>query len=204
MSTWLATYRGTHTSGALFANTICVVCADGGNPEQADMGEIINSVDTELTTLYKACLNAQWTLEELLLRGVGPEDGNADSKQINAAGTLANGSGVLPREICMVLSLRTNYAKRSGHGRLFIPSPMYSSYLNTGDQWATGGAYWTAAAAFGAKLVAGWTLTYGVGGAQSAPMRINVWSRRHQENHEVTSYVRRPQPHWLRSRATSP
>jgi hypothetical protein len=190
--------------GTLFSNTICVVCEDGGNLEKADAGEIIDACESWLKTEYLAMLCSRWTLAELVLRGIRAQDGVLAAKSESAAGTLYAGTDDLPKEICQVMTIRTNYAKRSGHGRIFIPSPLKSAALQTNNTWKTSDTYWTHAATFGDKLLAQHSFSYGTLGGFTGNLVCNVYSRVHDEIHEMSGYVRRPNPHWLRSRATSP
>jgi hypothetical protein len=120
---------------------------------------------------------------------------------VGNVGTLAAGTGALPSEVCLVAKLSTALATRSGRGRLFFASPIYSSYLSSPDQWNTGGAYWTAVNAFLTSLKNGLDVTHDT---IAHHYSLRVWSRKRGDSHDVTGYSMRQQPHWLRSRLTAP
>jgi hypothetical protein len=126
---------------------------------------------------------------------------------IGENGTLAGADGVLPREICMTLSLRSNHTSRRAQGRIEVPSSLNSSNLDSSANWKTDSAYWNNTGTFADALLAGHDLgVLGVDGHLST----RVYSRRqHQEGkdpktYDVDSYVRRPRPRWLRRRVSIP
>lgn len=200
----MLSFKSQSEDGRLIVNNLCIVCEDGGDLEQADPGEILGAANTWLFNLYKACLRSSYTVNELQLRGIRAQYGVEETLAKGETGTLTAGTGTLPWEVCMVLSLKTNYAARSGRGRMFIPSPLSSSYLTSPSQWSTGSAYWNAVHALGEAIKTPHNFTFGTGGAFSADLVANVYSRAHNDIHEIRGYVQRQQPHWLRSRSTAP
>ena len=103
----------------------------------------------------------------------------------------------------MVLTWRTDLATRSGRGRIFVPSPLGSATLESPDKWDPEAQYWIHAGTFGDNFTSPFTFNYGVL-LESATLTGRVWSRVNDEGHDVTSFIRRTRPHWLRSRSTAP
>lgn len=101
----------------------------------------------------------------------------------------------------MVVKLSTALATRSGRGRIFIPSPRRAGQLTSPDQWDTAATYWTGVGSFATALVAGTNATIG---GDTFHLTTGVWSRLHGTFQPCTGFVRRRQPHWLRSRSTAP
>lgn len=179
------------------------VQSDGGGSGTAvpDADGLAAALGGTFNTLYRACIPSPYTVDLLTVRSLTSGLNREGSMNINAAGTLAAGSGTLPREVTMVLSLRTLMATRSGRGRMFFPSPLASSYLSAPDAWSTTTGYYTAVGAFGTALTA--TYTYAIGG-DSFQVTPGVWSRTSGVFNPLVTTIRRTQPHWLRSRATAP
>jgi hypothetical protein len=147
-------------------------------------------------------LQSAYVFDVVASRELYTDTPSVGESAVGVAGTLGAGTGLLPRECCMVVTLRTAVATRSGRGRMFLPSPLYSSNLASQDAWATGtGGWYSAVGTFMDKLMAGVDVTHSTFGHH---LSLRVHSRRHATSYDVTSYVRRLQPHWLRSRMTSP
>ena len=202
MKLWQCAWRSTDTSGTLFVNTLHVqVFEDPDDNFNASADGVADGVDAAFTTLYRAMLNTAYTVNELAVRELRTATPEAAAKSLAVAGTLANATSLLPIEVCGIITWKSNVATRSGRGRMFVPSPRYSSYLTTNDAWNTGAAYWTAMGAFAAEVLT--TNTFVEGGVTYTIQPV-VYSRAHDQANEITSYVRRQRPHWLRSRSTSP
>lgn len=205
---YLATFLSHQSSGVQCANTICVHDDELGGPSSPS--DRVDDVSTWLTTKYRALLPTSSVLDVLRLFQI-PDTYGDDSvsvdKLIGSAGTLAGADGVLPREVCLTLSLRSNHTSRRSQGRIEIPSPLNSGCLDSSANWKTDTAYWTNIGTFADALLAGHDL--GILGADGH-LSTRVYSRRqHQEGKDpktvdVDSYTRRPRPRWLRRRVSIP
>jgi len=201
---WQIALKSHHVpSGALVINTFCV--HDHSSvplSDPLDAQTVADDVAAWITTLYKAVLQSAYTFDTVDSRELGTDTPAIGSSAVGAAGTLGAGTGLLPREVCMVVTLRTAVATRSGRGRMFIPSPLYSSNLASQDAWLTGtGGWYAAVGAFFDALVAGRDVTHG---SIDHHYSLRVYSRKRNASYDVTSYTRRLQPHWLRSRMSAP
>lgn len=155
---------------------------------------------------------ADYTVQALVVR---EELDHADtsvpdeaSATIGLAGTLSGSGDKLPVPVCTLVTFYTNAAVRSGHGRMFLPSPGYASALDGTGLWDSSGAYWTTALpAFLDELVNAHSTGSGNAGHDLSHV---VYSRTRRTAglpeyyFDVESYTKRRQPHWLRSRATAP
>lgn len=125
--------------------------AGGGEPAIAD---ILSTWDTHVFTALRACINTNVVIESGEIRSVPDPNGQdvpaASSITKNANGTLANGTGLLPDGVAIILQLKSSAASRSGRGYMALPSPNYSSYLGSANAWGTG--ITTPVNAFGALL----------------------------------------------------
>ena len=201
MSTWTLSFKSSF-SGVLAINTLCIHEEPVGLGV-GDLGAatVVADLDTWLRPLYRACINSAWRLDAIAVRELGTSSPTVAEVGVGLAGTLANGTGNLPREICQVVKITTALATRSGRGRVFMPSPFYSSYLDGPDSINTAGGWWTSVKALFDALIAGRTVTHDL---VDHHYSLNVWSRKQGQRHDATGYVQRQAPHWLRSRATAP
>lgn len=205
---YLCTYLSHGSAGEQYANTFCVHDDEAGSAR--DEGSVANEVDSWLTTKYRNML-VSGTIVDVLrvyrIPAVYGDDSTVSSKLLGLAGTLTGADGKLPREMTLTLALRSSHTSRRSQGRLSIPSPSNSAYLTAGGDWLTSSAFWSAVGTFGQALLDGHDVgALGVGGHIST----RIYSRRqHQEGSgdkttDVTSYLRRPRPRWLRRRNSIP
>lgn len=199
---WEAAFRSTDPNGVLYVNTLAVHV----EPPLVSLGdpsanEVAQAVFDWLATEYRACLNTTLTVTEIGTRELFSSTPAAGSKVVGALGTLPNGTGLLPAEICGVITWRTAIATRSGRGRVFIPGPAYSSELVGRDTWKTSTGFLTAMQAFANKVMAGANFTHS---AEVWHISGRVHSRTDSVSRDITSAVVRSRPHWLRSRSTAP
>lgn len=199
-------------SGIQIVNTFHVIAQPATEVgTQASADSVRDALHTALTTKYKALLTNQATLLSLMVReetapgsGAIPEE---SLQSINAAGTYSPSNSNLPMSVTMLAKISTNAAVRSGHGRIFFPSPQSSGTLGSGV-WALGAdGYYLA--------VKAWLDEYMLNHALLTPftdfsVKPVVYSRTRRARGDanyyfgVTGYSIRPEPHWLRSRATAP
>lgn len=199
---WRVAFRS-HKGSELVVNTFCVHTAVVGiDTENASAGDVATAINTWLSAKYLDVLVADYTFDDITVTNLPPPTTVEAVHTVNSTGTLASGSGDLPQEVAMVVSLRSALANRRGRGRLFIPSPLHSSHLDAPDEWQAGDAYWANVGTLMDAMLAGHDFTAGLGGLVNFHASLRVWSRAGSASHDVTSYVRRKQPHWLRSRAS--
>jgi hypothetical protein len=199
---WLVAWKSNY-QGVLAVNTFCIHEAEspGGVAGELSAATVVDDLDSWLRTLYRACLNSAWHVDSLSVRELGSSSPTEAEKTIGQNGTLANGTGNLPAEVCQVVKIGTALATRSGRGRMFFPSPFYSSYLDAPDNWNSAAAYWTAVNAFMTALLAGHDATHDLIGHHYS---LRVWSRTRGAAQDATGFTQRSRPHWLRSRSTAP
>lgn len=211
-SIWRCSYVSHHSSGVQFVNVFHVVNHDTsliGHDATAD--DVRDALHTALTTKYRAILPTTVTVDTLVVReelAPGSTSVPSESSQtIGAAGTLTTSGDQLPVPVCNLVTLYSNAAVRSGHGRLFLPGCVGAGNLDTNGNWDMATAYQTAVTAFMDELKAththsGWT--------SDQLMHLVVYSRTRRAaalaNYwfDVVSYTKRTQPHWLRSRLSAP
>ena len=198
---WEFSYSSTY-QGVQAVNTMCIGI-EGGTPDPLGLpaATVVADIDAQLRATYRGLLQTAWSLDSASVRELLTATPTKADLAVGQAGLLGVGTGNLPVEVCQVLSFSTALATRSGRGRMFLPSPFYSSYLSAPDVWATGGGYWVAAASFANVLTTPWTVVHGPTTYHYASY---VFSRHTQSIHAITGYVRRSRPHWLRSRSTAP
>jgi hypothetical protein len=128
-------------------------------------------------------------------------------KALNLSGSLGASDGQLPREVTMLVALRSNSTSRRQQGRLFLPPVYHSGYLTAGGLWLATSAQRTNTTTFFAALLAGHDTGIIHTGAHFS---TRIYSRQtHKEGgsdktHDVKRYVIRDRPHWLERRQTSP
>jgi len=200
----LAAFKSHDAGGVSYVNTLAVGQDVPLGPDTAlDYGTIADDIWTWLGTEYKALMNPNYTVDELHVLGILGGDGEG-THSVGAVGTLdlsGASSLFLPKELALVLTLKTAHAGRTGRGRMFIPSPLSASFGNGATNWLQSGAYWTAIGAFATKILAGADITHG---ALVHHYTGKVWSRTEATARAITATTRRAPYHFLRSRSTAP
>ena len=205
---YLLSLLSTDDIGVQYANTICVHDDELAGPRPGD--EILDDIDSWLSTKYTNCLPATVTLRVLRLfqiPAVYKADSNVYTMDKNTAGALSVGTGTVPREATLTLSLRSSHTSPRTRGRISIPSPRNPSMLDGSSNWLTSGSYWTNVGTFADALLAGKDI--GIGGVDGH-LSTRIYSRvAHQtgvgdKTTDVDTYLRRPRPRWLRRRVTAP
>lgn len=209
---YLATYLSHDTdTGAQIANTICV--HDDGSFTGVDplgMSDVVNAIDSWLTTAYKALLGSHAIVDVLRLFRIPAVFGDPTTvfeKNINAAGTYPSPDGQLPRELACVLALKGGDTSRRHNGRLFLPTPRHSGIIASSGKFLASGTYWTSIGTFGSALLAGHDYTSTFGGGH---LSTRVYSRAQHKlgtgdkTKDVVSVVARTDPRWVERRQTTP
>jgi len=211
---WRCSYNSTHSSGVQYVNTFHVVVRDDPVSLLSPTADAVrDALHSALTTKYRNCLPSDVTVNKLVVREEltpGSTAVPAESSQtIGLAGTLALSGDRLPIPLCALITLYTNAAVRSGHGRMFLPNPGQAANLQTTSLWDTGTTwYGTNVPAFTAELKAHHSVS--VVGNPDSTAALVVYSRTRRARadadwyFDVTSIVQRTAPHWLRSRMTAP
>lgn len=202
----LCAFKSTDGGGVQYVNTFAVRCDPGISPTDPSITQIVNAVDAWLSGLYVLLMHPDYTVNELHALGILGYAAEA-THSVATPGNLSLsgvGSNTCAKELALVLTLKTSLPGRSGRGRMFIPSPRNASFCANPTSWLQSGAYWTAIANFGNALLGGHDFTYGVGGLEGAHLSTRVWSRVDGVTRDVTSYIRRPEYHFLRSRRSAP
>lgn len=196
------------TGGVEYVNTLAVKF----DPEVPDAGEVdidemLDAVDGWLTDHYTAMLAPQLTLDRLVGEGILGYAASAE-KSIGQAGTVSQGSDPkpLPKECCLVLTLRTNIPGRSYRGRQFIPGPRFAQAMLDNTSWyedPNPGTFWHQVGVYADALLSGHDFTFGSLGTTAHASTV-IHSRKLGTATDVKGYIMRGPVHWLRSRSTAP
>jgi hypothetical protein len=202
--TVLAAFKGHDAGGVIYVNTLAVQQDVPLGPDTAlGYQTIADDIWAQYGATYLGMISPDYTVDELHVLGILGADGEG-THAVGSNGTLAVGGATghsLPKEVCLVLSLKTGHAARSGRGRMFIPSPGYSSFGADRTSWLTAGVFWGGVLNFAALLPADHNVTHD---AIIHRYRAGVWSRADNVFRECTAAVPRTAYHWLRSRSTAP
>lgn len=206
--------HGHFDNGVVTSNTISVVARPPtGRDVEATASEVATALTSAWFTVYRNAVPNTWHSDGNVCREILPP-GSTDVPEEAAvasslAGLITTSGDQLPTPICTLLTLYTNAAVRSGHGRIFLPNPGNASLLAATGVWDSTTSYWTTALVnLAAAIVAG--TTYPVTAYPDGNISAVIYSKaRHEANldqyyFDVNGYNRRAAPHWLRSRMTSP
>lgn len=205
----LISYVSHDAGGVLYVNTLAVDAHSVTVPvvDEPDLHETVDAVDTWLTTQYLKCLHTDYTLDRIEARGILGDTGDY-VKTKGVAGTYSPASTQrIPKELALVITLKTAQATRSGHGRIFMPSGRSADALGDATSWRVitdESTYWKECSDLAAMLDDGHDFNFGPLSAEAGHVQIGVWSRVHNAFYNVTSAFPRTQYHWLRSRSTAP
>jgi hypothetical protein len=135
----------------------------------------------------------------------GPGEGDpqeAGEAVLNLPGLLgALGTGILPYGTCPRITWKIKGEEKRGRGRTHTCYCKWSGYLNNGGSWTTGTNLMTNVTALATTLSAGTDVTHGI---IAHHLSLRVHSRADATTRDVTGYVVRLQPSYLRSRLTAP
>lgn len=211
-SIWRCSYNSDHSSGVRLVNTFHTVVHDNSFVPGGPSADVVrDALHSALTTKYRALLPTNVTVQSLVIAEelapgstAVPEE---SAQAIGLAGTLVTAGDLLPVPTCALVTLYTNAAVRSGHGRMFIPACGPAAALDPAGKWDTTTTFWTALATFFDELKSSHTNGF-FDTNFSAHTAIYSRTRRARGDaaywFDVTSYSRRVSPHWLRSRLTAP
>ena len=199
------------SSGRINDTTVCIRDHTSAPLADALSGDTLASdISSWTATLARAMCYPDFSLARIHVNRGGPfgpgegDDPEAGEATVNAAGTLATGSGtILPHALCMRVTLRTALASRRGRGRFHAPWPGVGGYKSStnADTWNVGGAYWNAVVAFANALAAGHDVTHDL---IDHHLSLRVHSRVDATTRDVTSVVPRTEVSYLRSRLSAP
>jgi hypothetical protein len=196
-------FKSHDAGGVLYINTLAIkVDPTGPDLTEVTPQQAADHLNTWLGGHYRDLLHNSYTLDEVGVRSILPDDGSEAVHAVGLPGLLTGvGAISVPKELAAVITLKTSTATRSGRGRMFMPSPRNVGYLGDVTNWATGTDYWNFLAAFGDAILAGHTFTIG---PLEFHMSGRVHSRAKNTSYDITAYVRRTPYHFLRSRSTAP
>lgn len=200
----LIAFVSTDAGGVEYVNTLAVKSDPVGiDSNEQTAGEFLAAVDDWLADAYRAVLSDAYTLVRLQLVGILGWDAEG-SRSIAGGGTLSNVSNVgapIPREVAAIITWKTGTHTRSGRGRIFVPAPADAHHLASRNAWNTGTAYWSGLEAFAGAVLEGWDTPFET---PDVHLSGRVYSRVDAVTRDITSYIVRLEPHWLRSRASAP
>lgn len=205
--TWVGTYAdGVVTSNGLHYETQPPTLGDEPAPV-----DVLNKLDTELTTLYRNCLPSAITVHAITLAEclspaeiAGGSVPHGAAKELELAGTLSPADTKIPEAIAAIIQLRTGVPLRSARGYIALPSPLGSASLTNGGLWT--GSTKSAYDAFAAKL----DDDYEIGTVAVTSIVPMVYSRtRHDRGvspwtFQVEAATLVNKARWRRSRTTAP
>jgi hypothetical protein len=206
MHEYLAHFKSHDAGGVQYVNTFAIkVDPVGPDLTEPTAQNVADALNTWLTAYYRDLMAPDYTVDEVGVVGILGHDAEA-THSIGLAGALSL-SGTAehncPKELSLVTTLKTGHVGRSGRGRIFFPSPRWAEFMQDVTNWNTSSAYWTKVGLFCDQLLAGRDFTY-AGGTLTAHISTRVWSRVDGLTRDVTSYTRRSEFHFLRSRRTAP
>lgn len=179
------------------------------NPTLNDVADAI-MVATGLKDKMRSVLTVLDTLDSLLVRELlAPDDTAVPSEVVRSiaqAGLNSAGDDMLPNAVSGLLHVATNAAVRSGHGRMWLPSPRASAAAAADGTFNMAAGYGLGVTALITELG-----HYNRGGSRwttfGADFGAGVYSRTRRLRGETnfafqaTAYSLRPRWHWLRKRA---
>lgn len=209
MAIYRFTFAGHYTDGVQTRNSLHYVTQPPALGEEPNVADVLDLLDTELTTVYNNCMPGNHFLDsESLSEMVAPSSGDvpagAEKSKGGLVGGISSGDGHMPEAITAIIALRTGVPLRSARGYVALPSPIGSAYLNSSAEWT--GTYLAALNALAAKL----DDDYELGTVAVTSVIPVVYSRtRHARGFDppwfqVQAGVVRQKPSWRRSRTTAP
>jgi hypothetical protein len=204
VSDYHASLHSRDSGGVLYVNTLAVHSDHGDlGIEVPSLQEVATGIHAWLHGPYRAILSNRYTWDDISVRNI-PDDGNEAVHAVGELGQAPAGDGKMPKELVVVVSLKTSQATRSGRGNMRLPSPCNSTYLADPSNWDVASLYWTDVKAFCAALEAGHDFNFGPGGLEQAHLSARVWSRVRATTYDVTAALPRSYIRWLNSRQTAP
>lgn len=213
---WRAAWNYTHNaSGVKATNVVHFVVRDaGGALSTSSADEVRDALHGKFSTPFRSVIGNIWKQDTLVVTEVlAPGSTDIPEQSTEAIGT--NGSisvsgDLLPVPSCTLVTLRTNAAIRSGHGRLFLINPGAAANLDSTGKYDPLTAYWvTTLPALLADLDDDVAVENGI--YADGTGHIVVYSRtRHalpgppDYYFDVQTATAHLELHWLRSRMTAP
>jgi hypothetical protein len=213
-SLWRAAWHWTHDTGVVCVNVAHYKARNQNvGINDADAQHVADALAAAQTVKYLAVVSNKFTLNNVVVTevitpgsGAVPDQG---SHAIGTRGSITVSGDLLPIQVATLVSLYTNAAVRSGHGRQFLPNPGFASYLDSTGIYDTTANYWTTLLPpLLTQWLAGFSVSYGTGIDQKCSMVIYSHKRHVALNpnyyFDVITATPRAQLHWLRSRSTAP
>jgi hypothetical protein len=172
----------------------------------SDLADVVNGW---LTTLYRGLADSQLTVHDLKVTEVvdywNGTIADQHVKSIELAGTLTGLDHEASEGICVWSKAQVSEVFKGNHGGWHTPPQLHSTWLTSSGVWATSSTAWTATKSVNDALLAGVDYDAGLGHV-SYILYSQTRHRRGDANYyfDVTNLVRDVQPHFLRSRLTTP
>lgn len=145
---WRAAWNYTHVASSVRGvNVVHAIVRDaGGALSTSSSDEVRDALNTKYSALFRQVISNAWRQESLIVTEV-LSPGSLDipeqaSLTIGTLGGISLSGDQLPVASTTLITLRTNAAIRSGHGRIFIPNPGLASYLDSAGKYDALSAYW--------------------------------------------------------------
>lgn len=199
---WRASFVSTDPGDqTLFMSTFCVRETAPVGLGNLDADTVATDIASWLGSDYRACFPSGIRHERVDVRELGTNEPSAASVDVLIAGTLAAGTGTLPKATCPTIRVKTDVATRSARGRFHTPWPVYSSFLANGKAWTLGTGLWNALTALGTAMENGHDATHDV---VVHHYSIRVYSRLRNTSYDAKSITPSQTPGYVRSRMTAP
>lgn len=205
---WLATFGCTFDDGLKTATTFCVHDNGGvGGTDPAGAGDLADEVDSWLGLKFANCVGSRGIVDVLRVFRIPATFGDDSvglDKPLARAGGQTSADGQLPREVNLLLALKTETTSRRYQGRVHLPPTYNSDHLTSSGLWDHATGYYTSVNTLKGALLAGHDFD------TDNHLSLRVYSRTaHRldigdKTKDVETIVIRDEPYWLRSRQSRP
>ncbi len=213
-SLWRCAINSTHTTGVRIATVLHYKArAHATTSADASAHQVADQLVTDLAAKYRLLYSNKWTQNDFTVTEVvTPGSGSIPDHWVHGIGTLGSISpsgDSLPIPTAVLVTLYTNAAVRSGHGRSFLPNPELAANLDANGKFDTATAWWTGAlASWCAQMPTDSRVNDGLLVDQDLSLVIYSHTRHAagQPSYyfDVVQATPKVNPHWLRSRMTAP
>jgi hypothetical protein len=188
-------------------NTFHYDAVDNLGGENTDGQKLADHFRDQVMPAMQVLYTPQWTIEPVIvMEERDPLNQFLPRREwqggLQLVGTRTTAADLLPRAVCVVVTLRTASVGRRRTGRTFVGSSFDESDQSTG-QWATGTGHWNSILAYMGAIPP--SVPVGEGGATVTANWV-IYSRTQRAQNlgnyttPVTTWAPRTQVHWLRSR----
>lgn len=209
---WHIALQNRGGTGVAEVCTFHVLDTPGVTGSGLSAGGIADEVYNWVHTDWNNCLDTNSVFDRI----VSTEDvtfwipgtlGSAGVHTVGTNGARAAGDNLLPREMCMFASIKTDVAKRYARGGFHSPSITNSAALNTGGGLNTSHANYLDFQTFGATLLGGHDYGTGTSGGHLSLIVYSIAQRKRGATNywfDAKSITINSRPKWLRQRVSIP